>query len=326
MHKASRTSHPRLLLLLLHTGSAASLSPLHISARQRHPGRHVCTPLMKAADDDFDVVVVGGGASGIFSAVAAARAGASVLCLEGGSQPLRKVRISGGGRCNVMHDASTWESHGGSGRDLLSERYPRGADQLLGSLTSRFSPVATAEWFEAEGVELKVEADGRVFPTTDDSATIIEALLGAARRAGVQLRKRAKVLPPQVPSEPPPPPPPLPKRRAAAALSQVRGVAHAPKADGACPGFEVRYAAAEAEEGEARVRCAALVLATGSESHALAADLGHEIARCLAAHLHHSPPAANGAHPTHPSVRTSGRSPLCHLLRLHPRQASSAPE
>ena len=66
-------------------------------------------------------------------AVAAARAGARVLCLEGGSKPLRKVRVSGGGRCNVMHDATTWEARVGSGRDLLSERYPRGADQLLGA-------------------------------------------------------------------------------------------------------------------------------------------------------------------------------------------------
>ena len=57
-----------------------------------------------------------------------------------------------------MHDASTWEARVGSGRELLAERYPRGSDQLLGSLTSRFSPAATKEWFEAEGVTLKVEA------------------------------------------------------------------------------------------------------------------------------------------------------------------------
>jgi hypothetical protein len=88
---------------------------------------------MTLATEEVDVLVVGGGAAGIFAAVAAARAGARVLCLEGGSKPLRKVRVSGGGRCNVMHDATTWEARVGSGRDLLSERYPRGADQLLGA-------------------------------------------------------------------------------------------------------------------------------------------------------------------------------------------------
>ena len=95
--------------------------------------------LRMSDSEQYDVVVVGGGAAGIFGAIAAARAGASVLCLEGGSQPLRKVRISGGGRCNVMHDAQTWQAS----RDAVAQRYPRGADQLLGSLASRFSPEET---------------------------------------------------------------------------------------------------------------------------------------------------------------------------------------
>ena len=117
--------------------AVTSLAPTSLaSARElRHRGsRHAthCT-LMTLATEEVDVLVVGGGAAGIFAAVAAARAGARVLCLEGGSKPLRKVRVSGGGRCNVMHDATTWEARVGSGRDLLSERYPRGADQLLGA-------------------------------------------------------------------------------------------------------------------------------------------------------------------------------------------------
>ena len=194
------------MLLVLGSVAVNSLVPTRLaSARElRHRGSRHAThcPLMTLATEEVDVLVVGGGAAGIFAAVAAARAGARVLCLEGGSKPLRKVRISGGGRCNVMHDAATWEARVGSGRDLLSERYPRGADQLLGApawsecfshgslcgkpaalpgrpeaepvlvccppsmtdasfehpgtLTSRFSPLDTAAWFEAEGVELKV--------------------------------------------------------------------------------------------------------------------------------------------------------------------------
>lgn len=128
---------------LLLSVAVTSLGPTRLaSARElRHCGSRLVSglicrthcPLMTLATEEVDVVVVGGGAAGIFAAVAAARAGARVLCLEGGSKPLRKVRVSGGGRCNVMHDATTWEARVGSGRDLLSERYPRGADQLLGA-------------------------------------------------------------------------------------------------------------------------------------------------------------------------------------------------
>ena len=117
---------------LLLSVAVTSLGPTRLaSARELRRCPHC--PLMTLATEEVDVVVVGGGAAGIFAAVAAARAGARVLCLEGGSKPLRKVRVSGGGRCNVMHDATTWEARVGSGRDLLSERYPRGADQLLGA-------------------------------------------------------------------------------------------------------------------------------------------------------------------------------------------------
>ena len=124
-------------VLVIGSVAVAALGPTRpASARQlrQSSSRHATrSPLMTLATEEVDVVVVGGGAAGVFAAVAAARAGARVLCLEGGSRPLRKVRVSGGGRCNVMHDATTWESRVGSGRDLLSERYPRGADQLLGA-------------------------------------------------------------------------------------------------------------------------------------------------------------------------------------------------
>ena len=133
----ARRSARRMMTALLLSVSVTSLGPTRLaSARElrRCGSRHATyCPLMTLATEEVDVVVVGGGAAGIFAAVAAARAGARVLCLEGGSKPLRKVRVSGGGRCNVMHDATTWEARVGSGRDLLSERYPRGADQLLGA-------------------------------------------------------------------------------------------------------------------------------------------------------------------------------------------------
>jgi predicted Rossmann fold flavoprotein len=127
------------------------------------------------------VAIVGGGAAGVFAAVscAEARPDAAVTVLEKGAQPLAKVRISGGGRCNVTHaclDAT----------DLV-EHYPRGGRALLGPLRA-FGPHDTVTWFAAHGVKLKTEADGRMFPVTDRSATVVDCLLDAARRAGVVLR------------------------------------------------------------------------------------------------------------------------------------------
>lgn len=129
------------------------------------------------------IVIVGGGAAGFFAAIAAKEAdpGASVVILEGGAAPLAKVRISGGGRCNVTHDQLDPAA--------LVRNYPRGGKALRGPFT-RFGPRETVEWFAARGVELKAEADGRMFPVTDDSATVIGCLTGAAERAGVELRTR----------------------------------------------------------------------------------------------------------------------------------------
>jgi hypothetical protein len=123
------------------------------------------------------VVVIGAGAAGVFAAIAAAEQGAQVRVLERTRQPLGKVKISGGGRCNVTH--ACFEPA------TLIQFYPRGGVALRGPFT-RFGPRETVEWFEARGVRLKTEADGRIFPTTDDSQTIIDCLLTAARRAGVQ--------------------------------------------------------------------------------------------------------------------------------------------
>ena len=127
------------------------------------------------------VLVVGGGAAGFFGAIAAAERGAEVLLIEKGSEFLSKVRISGGGRCNVTH--SCFEPR------ELSKRYPRGERALIGAF-SRFQPTDTLAWFRDRGVEIKREADGRMFPVTNSSETIIECLMQSARKAGVRMQLR----------------------------------------------------------------------------------------------------------------------------------------
>ncbi len=124
------------------------------------------------------VVVAGGGAAGFFGAITCAEAapGAEVLILERGPEFLQKVRISGGGRCNVTHNCFDPRE--------LTRHYPRGEQELIGPY-HRFQAEDTVRWFEARGVKLKVEADGRIFPTTDRSQTIIDCLLKAARNARI---------------------------------------------------------------------------------------------------------------------------------------------
>jgi hypothetical protein len=130
--------------------------------------------------------VVGGGAAGFFGAIAAAQAHphADVTLFEAGRHPLAKVLISGGGRCNVTH--ACFEPA------ALVQNYPRGGKALRGPLT-RFQPRHTIQWFEQRGVRLKVEADGRMFPVTDDSATVADCLMRSAAAAGVRLRTQAAV-------------------------------------------------------------------------------------------------------------------------------------
>lgn len=126
------------------------------------------------------VIVVGGGAAGFFGAIAYARQNPAqrVILLEKTRQLLAKVRISGGGRCNVTHacfDPSVLVTH-----------YPRGGKELRGPF-SQFQPLDTIAWFEKRGVKLKAEEDGRMFPITDHSETIIECLLEEAKQAGVEI-------------------------------------------------------------------------------------------------------------------------------------------
>ncbi len=128
--------------------------------------------------------MVGGGAAGFFAAIAAAEQGAAVTLLEKSARFLDKVRISGGGRCNVTH--ACFETR------EFATRYPRGGKALLSPFT-QFSARDTVTWFEARGVPLKVEADGRMFPVTDSSQTIVDCLMNAAQQAGVSLRLNATV-------------------------------------------------------------------------------------------------------------------------------------
>lgn len=132
------------------------------------------------------VVIAGGGAAGFFAAIACAEAdpGCTVTLYEATAHPLAKVKVSGGGRCNVTH--ACFEP-----RELV-RRYPRGARELLGAF-SRWQPRDTIAWFAAHGVELKTEADGRMFPVTDDSQTIVDCLQEAARKAGVVVKTNCGV-------------------------------------------------------------------------------------------------------------------------------------
>lgn len=127
------------------------------------------------------VIVIGGGAAGFFGAIACAEAHPStqVTLLEAARQPLSKVLISGGGRCNVTH--ACFEPA------TLVQNYPRGSRALRGAF-SRFQAKDTVAWFESRGVALKTEADGRIFPTTDQSTTIAQCLISAATNARVRLR------------------------------------------------------------------------------------------------------------------------------------------
>lgn len=126
------------------------------------------------------IVIVGGGAAGFFAAIACAEAApeARVTLFEKTPHFLSKVRISGGGRCNVTH--ACFEP-----RDL-SGNYPRGGPALVGPFHA-FQPRDTIAWFESRGVKLKTETDGRIFPVTDSSKTIVDCLVNAAGIAGVEL-------------------------------------------------------------------------------------------------------------------------------------------
>ena len=124
------------------------------------------------------IIVIGGGAAGFFGAIAAAEnnPNAKVILLEKNRTVLNKVRISGGGRCNVTH--ACFDSK------QLAKFYPRGG-AFLRPLFNQFNVQNTVQWFENQGVELKKESDGRMFPITDNSETIAQSLEQKAKQLGV---------------------------------------------------------------------------------------------------------------------------------------------
>jgi predicted Rossmann fold flavoprotein len=132
------------------------------------------------------IAIVGGGAAGFFAAITCAEANPAneVSLYEKGPEFLTKVRISGGGRCNVTH--ACFEPR------AMSESYPRGERALISPL-HRFSAADAVAWFERRGVRLKTEEDGRMFPVTDSSGTVIDCLLFEAKAAGVRLFTRKDV-------------------------------------------------------------------------------------------------------------------------------------
>lgn len=134
----------------------------------------------------FDVIVVGGGAAGFFTAINVAERDQNlkIVILERGKEVLTKVKVSGGGRCNVTHAEFL--------PDELTKNYPRGEKELLGPF-HRFMTGDTIAWFEERGVELKTEADGRMFPISDSSQTIIDCFKEEIKRLGIQVHLQSSV-------------------------------------------------------------------------------------------------------------------------------------
>ncbi|WP_297337761.1 NAD(P)/FAD-dependent oxidoreductase [Algoriphagus sp.] len=125
------------------------------------------------------IAVIGGGAAGFFAAVHAAKPGNQVTIYEKTSKLLSKVRISGGGRCNVTHRPMEISK--------LVKNYPRG-EKFLKRVFRHFDQEDTVNWFESRGVKLKIEEDGRVFPVSDNSSSIVDALLKEANNQGVLIQ------------------------------------------------------------------------------------------------------------------------------------------
>ena len=193
------------------------------------------------------VLAVGGGAAGYFAAIEAAEvlrrhsSDVEVMILEAGRETLQKVLISGGGRCNVMHDPT-------KGAVEIAKGYPRGSKELLSPFNSQFGPSETYEWFASTGIELKTESDGRVFPTSDRSSTIISALERRAQENGVRV----------------------------CCGSSVTALRH----DNASSLFTVQYSTASGgERRQVDLTCDAVIMATGSsrQGHTMLRDLGHRI-------------------------------------------------
>lgn len=134
----------------------------------------------KTLNSNYDILIIGGGAAGFFTAINVVENNPTlkVAILERGKSVLEKVRISGGGRCNVTHACFV--------PNELVKFYPRGEKELRGPF-HQFCSGDTIEWFEKHGVTLKIEEDGRMFPETDSSQTIIDCFLNTTKKLGIDV-------------------------------------------------------------------------------------------------------------------------------------------
>ena len=132
------------------------------------------------------LIIIGGGAAGFFTAISAAEKNpsADITILERGTTVLRKVKVSGGGRCNVTHSCFDPME--------LSKHYPRGSRELRGAF-HHWQPKDTIEWFEIKGVKTKTERDGRIFPVSNQSQTIIDCLKQSIRKLGISIQLNQRV-------------------------------------------------------------------------------------------------------------------------------------
>ncbi|MGK7939092.1 MAG: NAD(P)/FAD-dependent oxidoreductase [Crocosphaera sp.] len=137
--------------------------------------------------NSLNIIIIGGGAAGFFAGIICAENNpqTNVTIVEATSKVLGKVRISGGGRCNVTH-------HCFDPKELVTY-YPRGSRELRGAFT-RFQPQDIINWFKKKGVNLKTESDGRVFPVSDNSETIVNCLIQAANKAKVNIKIKSEVI------------------------------------------------------------------------------------------------------------------------------------
>ena len=128
----------------------------------------------------YDILIVGGGAAGFFTAINIAEQNPKfkIAILERGKEVLTKVRVSGGGRCNVTHACFD--------PNELVKFYPRGEKELRGPF-HQFASGDTIEWFEKRGVELKIEEDGRMFPVSNSSQTIIDCFIESAKKSKIDV-------------------------------------------------------------------------------------------------------------------------------------------
>jgi predicted Rossmann fold flavoprotein len=135
---------------------------------------------------EIDLAILGGGAAGFFSAISAAEKfpNKKIILFEKSQHLLSKVRISGGGRCNVTHNCLD--------NNLLVKNYPRGSKELL-SAFYQFSVKDTIEWFKKNGVEIIPEHDGRMFPASNKSQTIVDALLKKTQELNIKIITQAKI-------------------------------------------------------------------------------------------------------------------------------------